>query len=627
VLPARWFLNRLRFSQQHGSDHDHAIGASNGVAAMTDRLDRLEGRVDELVAAVGRLEERLSSLEGTSATSTADRAGEPVLAGSAAAGADQPQGAFTVDTTSLAGVLAMLGRAFLVLCGAFLLRGLTEAGVVPQTLGIALGYLYASVWIVLADRAAGAGRTLPATLSGCVASVIAYPLLWEATSRFSLLAPDRALAGVALFSALALAVAWRRRLRTLAAVVTLAALVTDIALMVTHRTWGPAAVVALSLAAFSVWAGYLRGWPGIRWPVALGVDVLPAMMISDAIRGMEPGIPPGPPTATVLAVEFGFIALYLGSFALAMLGLRRRVGAFEVVQGIAVLVAGFAAVHHFLNAVHVDDRWFGIFTLLAGLVCYGTAFVFVDRRFGRGSNFIYFASLALVLSIGGLATAASASLGVSALCGFAVIAAFLGARFDRITLRSHSAVYLAAAALLDGTVTRVLGAYLLPPASIARQPELTDLLVIAAAIVCYLAVAIAASRRSGGWLVRVPDFVIVSIALVGVGGVMLMVFTEIAGRSGPVRAASVAAARSVIIALAAVGAAALGSLRDDRALRWLVYPLLVLCGLKLLVEDLRHGRPTALFVAFAAFGISLIVAPRLLRSAAAPPPDGGGPQT
>ncbi len=46
---------------------------------------------------------------------------------------------------------------------------------------------------------------------------------------------------------------------------------------------------------------------------------------------------------------------------------------------------------------------------------------------------------------------------------------------------------------------------------------------------------------------------------------------------------------------------------------WLVYPLLILTGLKFLVEDLRAGRPATLFVSFALYGLALIAGPWLCR--------------
>ena len=70
------------------------------------------------------------------------------------------------------------------------------------------------------------------------------------------------------------------------------------------------------------------------------------------------------------------------------------------------------------------------------------------------------------------------------------------------------------------------------------------------------------------------------------------------------------------MALAAVALARLG--RHDRfvELRWLLYPLLIGGGLKLLVEDLPHSRPATLFIALALYGGALILAPRLARSPA-----------
>jgi hypothetical protein len=50
---------------------------------------------------------------------------------------------------------------------------------------------------------------------------------------------------------------------------------------------------------------------------------------------------------------------------------------------------------------------------------------------------------------------------------------------------------------------------------------------------------------------------------------------------------------------------------------WLVYPLLALTGLKFVLEDFRVGRPGTLFLAFALYGLALIVAPRLARRAGA----------
>ena len=56
---------------------------------------------------------------------------------------------------------------------------------------------------------------------------------------------------------------------------------------------------------------------------------------------------------------------------------------------------------------------------------------------------------------------------------------------------------------------------------------------------------------------------------------------------------------------------------------WLVYPLLVVTGLKFVLHDLRVGRPVTLFAAFALYGVALILAPRLRRRPVRQRPDPG----
>ena len=46
---------------------------------------------------------------------------------------------------------------------------------------------------------------------------------------------------------------------------------------------------------------------------------------------------------------------------------------------------------------------------------------------------------------------------------------------------------------------------------------------------------------------------------------------------------------------------------------WLVYPTLGLGALKLLLVDVRSGRPATLFFSFVLYGGALILAPRLAR--------------
>ncbi len=60
----------------------------------------------------------------------------------------------------------------------------------------------------------------------------------------------------------------------------------------------------------------------------------------------------------------------------------------------------------------------------------------------------------------------------------------------------------------------------------------------------------------------------------------------------------------------AVGAVALAAARRRFGLReigWLIYPVLLAGGLKLVIEDLAHGRPATLFGSLALFGGALAI--------------------
>ena len=71
--------------------------------------------------------------------------------------------------------------------------------------------------------------------------------------------------------------------------------------------------------------------------------------------------------------------------------------------------------------------------------------------------------------------------------------------------------------------------------------------------------------------------------------------------------------RTAVLVVAALGLATLARTAHGREAGWLVYPLIALIGLKLLFADFPNGRPETLFVALAAYGCVLILAPRLMR--------------
>jgi hypothetical protein len=72
--------------------------------------------------------------------------------------------------------------------------------------------------------------------------------------------------------------------------------------------------------------------------------------------------------------------------------------------------------------------------------------------------------------------------------------------------------------------------------------------------------------------------------------------------------------RTAILAALALGLALASRRGAWPELGWLVYPLVVLGGVKLLLQDLRHGRPATLVLSLALYGAVLVLAPRLMKA-------------
>ena len=142
-----------------------------------------------------------------------------------------------------------------------------------------------------------------------------------------------------------------------------------------------------------------------------------------------------------------------------------------------------------------------------------------------------------------------------------------------------------------------------------------NLIVVGTAIISFVVVALSKADPDWPWRTRIPRLALALVGALGGGAVMVLILVRALGGQPPeADAAVVAAVRTGVAAGAAVALAAVSRLIACLELRWLVYLLFIVGGLKLFLEDLPHGRPTTQLLAFALYGIALMLAPRLLRS-------------
>lgn len=555
----------------------------------------LEARLADLADVVARLEGRVAALERagpqglrSAAQAALDRSAAPARGGTAG-----------FDERDATRILSLGGRTFLVLAGAFVLRALTESGKIPAWMGVGLGFLYAGASIVMADRAGRAGQTLSAGFHAVTVVIIGFPLLFEGATRFKLFSPIGAAAVLAALTAVALLLATRRGLQVLAWVVSLGGVVTALALMAASGRLVPGAVYLVGLAVAMLWVGYVRDWTLLRWPMALVADLIVLLV---AIHAVDPGTAEGP--AAALLVQALLVALFLGSIATRSLYLGRKVVPFEMLQAAAAIAVGIGGAVWVATRSGLGQASFGVLSVVFGAASYAVAFAFVERRQKIRENFYFYASIAIVFVLAGAALLLGEPARSLTWGALALLFAWLAVRQQSRTLAAHAAVYAVAAAAGSGLLVRSFSTLFVGD-SVAWRPTLVPILVLAA----LAAVAWQAGRVPRSTVLeRIPPVAVYLVLVLGVFGTIVGWLAPLLAGSGP---GAIATLRTVALAAAVVGTAWLGRGAAHGEAGWLAYPLLGITGLKMLLEDLPHGRPATLILGFACYGAALILVPRM----------------
>lgn len=557
---------------------------------MEDRVARLESRIAYLADRVESLEERLAAAEkgapaparpAESTTSLAEFVGLPA--------------------TPAQQWLALVGRTLVILGGAYLLRALTNSHVLPVQAGIAAGLLYGAPWLVLASDAAGRGHHVDAFAHALTTALIGYPLVWEATLRFGMLTPSQSALLLGALTAAALALASARRLHGLAWVVTFGALVSALGLAIGMGSWPAYTVLAIAVGIATLWLGYVRDWTFLRWPSALVADV---MLLIVTGRAMVSGT-----SRVALAVQLLMLSAYLGSFAMRTLVIGREVIPFEVVQSIGVLAVAFGGAVALIRSTGSNVVPVGVATLVLAAAAYLVAFAFVERR-RHAKNFFFYALLALLFAIVGVAICASAPAAAMTFAVIGAVAVGLARRYHRLTISLHAVAYVLAGAVLSGLLTSATLAIAAPAAQAPPLPGLAGLVVLGALALAALPIV---GTEPWGRLGSVLRVIVLAAFAWTLTGVLVAAGAAAVARGGVIDASVLATLRTALLVAAALGLAALARTTHGREAGWLVYPLIALIGLKLLFADFPSGRPETLFIALAAYGCALILAPRLMR--------------
>ena len=565
---------------------------------MADRLSQVHVELGEIRQALDRLERRLAALEQrgsrTIARDVDERAADEIADTRA-----RPAGG------GAGTVFALAGRGFLAFGGAFVLRALTESGVIGPTTGVWLGVSYAVAWIAAAEWTSGATRLL----HGWLSLAIGLPLVLEAAGRLELLSVGAGVAALTLVCGLALGVAWHRQLPSLAAGVSVGGSLVALVLGLATSRLLPYAAFGLALGIGSLWVSYACRWRWLLWPSAAATNLLALVA---ALRACHRPPLESPIATEALLAAFG--ALYFGSFIVRTLFHERAVRGFETAQTAAVMAVGLGGAILVGRLNGLDVAAVGLPAAIVGIALYAQTFWRVAARRGYGGDFHYFGFTAFGLTLAGatLLLPAPARLVVTAAAALALAA--LAARLQQSPLLLQSAIALVVAAA-EAHLFPLLAALWLGPVPVWPSIPGAVVFVLVTGAACYLPRQVTRVPRDA---FSVSGRVMMAGILAAGAACVALAFAGPVFAGRPASAGVLATVRTVILAASVAVLARIGRAVTFRELAWIAYVLLIVCGAKILLDDLPHSRATTLFIALAAYGLALIATPRLATAPAVP---------
>ena len=506
----------------------------------------------------------------------------------------QPAAIFESRPVLPSGLLAGIGRVLLGIAGAYLLRAITEARIVPPLAGTLAAVFYAYAWLIPSRRSVPGARWA-APLYALTASVILAPLLWEATLGFRVLTPAAAAAALAGLMLLGQLAAWGSDSAWPVAIVLMAGSAAALAFLIATLNPLPFAIALTASAALVELAASRDRLTAVRWLAAIPADFC-AFLLAYLItrpRGIPEGYAPVP-VAAVMAILWMLAAIYVGSISFRTLARRHRIGWFEIGQSVIVIAVAIGTTLRIAEGRGIAVILVGAGCALAAAASYTVA-GFTRADISRRNNYVFagfgfvFTLLGGALLLRGLLLAALWSI-------LALIMTDLGDYWRTNILRAHGAFYLVAAVVGAGLITWT-------PATGAAV-----LMAVSSGLV-FILILWKRGRTIPPWPERVPAAVAAA----------LLCWSLVSAATGSLTASLVGAPvnrtlRTGVICGVAVVLAWIGSRRELKELVGLLYPWMIFGVIKLLLDDVNHGESAALFVSLFVYGVTLISLPRLLRS-------------
>lgn len=577
---------------------------------MADVLAPPDPRIDALERSVAAIDARLAALEAQlsgaparveeDAAAISTREQEPTPAAVPALAPSEPAD----EESESFWDLSLIGRTFIILGGAYLLRAITQRDVVPEVLGMLAGLAYALFWIFAAYRAAAASPW-KATFEAGIATSIGFAIAIESASRFHILGPGGAALIVLAITAAVLLLSVRRSILPLAwfgvvgSVTALSALA-----LVTKSIVPPAAAIFLVGAAAS-WAASRAGFDYLHW-----VPSVQANLMFLAIPFVL-GVTHESRTVAIWLLQNAMVMTAIALFVVIAIW-KRTLMIFGFIYVAWLFAITIGAVGWLTRGVPEERLVLAIGTVVAAAFLWAAAVVGATRDDESGTR-NYPAIVGTLLTIAGsflLFPEEVASI------GWAVAAAALGwvarPRLDR-SFPLHAALFGSAAALASGLLPFIFSGVIEP--AHGTPPTATPAAMITLALLTVSAAMMSVRRDPARFCM--PRAILLGIAAAGwcaaIFGAIARLLPLLATEPGA------AVSRTLLFSAFAVGLALVARSGAVADVKCLVNPFLAVIAIKLLVEDFRYGTPATLFVSLAAYGGALVLAARFRRRKKAQP--------
>jgi hypothetical protein len=547
-------------------------------------------RLRQIEAAIAAIERRVSALEGSAAPHVPP--------------SDDEQPIHADHHKEIAqrwrpnDVATLLGRGFLVLGGAYLLRAVTQSGRLPVGAGVVLGLVYAFVWLIAADRAAPSKR-LSAAFHGVTAMLLALPIVWEAATTFHLLSGPAAALTLAAIAALAMIVASRRQSRSIAAACAFGVVAVAFAAGWAGDRYGAYALLLVALSAATFWYSEQPRHAWLRWPVAIAAGVM--VMIVTARAASTPA---RESIAVARLAQALLIVTMQSCLAVRLVLLSRPARLFDIAQGFSAFAIGIGGAVIVAQGSGARIALIGVDAAVLGSGAYLAAFFRLADRPHLSASYHAFAAFGLVAVTTAVVllfddhTLAIVSLAL------ALVALSLGQRRLDEYAALHASVFLVVSVIASDLLTTALGVWVSHPDPWPGM-DLVAWITLAAATACAI-IPVRPQDGAGRILTMTGRIAMASVVVIGAGGAALMLIAPAVAHD----AGALASLRTVLLSLAVVGLTIAGRSHRLAIFSTLVYPALIIGGVRIVADDFRHSRAATLFVALAFYGAALVIAGR-----------------